>query len=81
MKVESHILDGSATVERIGGERVARENAGSKARPVGREGIWKRSEMDQKYKNNLSMLSGSCRQRPVIVVATTVFTLVSVNIL
>ena len=39
MKVESHILDGSATAERVGVERVARENAGSKARPVGREGI------------------------------------------
>lgn len=58
---QSLMEDGSATVERVGVERVARENAGSKARPVGRE--------------------GSCRQRPVIVVATTVFTLASVNIL
>jgi len=35
---QSLMEDGSATAERVGAEMVARENASSKARPVGREG-------------------------------------------
>ena len=77
VKIASLVSDGSAAAERDGGEREAREDASSKARPVGREG-----RIDQTLiRKNLAMLSGSCRQRLVIVVATTVSSLVSVNIL
>ena len=49
MKIEFffHLSDGSAAAERVGVERGAWEDAGSWARPVGREG-----RLDQKYNRN-----------------------------
>ena len=38
VKIASLVSDGSAAAERDGGEREAREDASSKAKPVGREG-------------------------------------------
>ena len=34
----SHVSDGNAAAERVGGEREERENADSMGKPVGREG-------------------------------------------
>ena len=79
LEIGSHISDGNAAAERVGGEREERENADSKGRPVGREG---RMEIRNRQKyQSLAIFLGSFRQCLVSVAAATVFTSVSVYIL